>query len=176
LAASRLDSSAKKLRQGRNCTKSLKRNKHDFFLVLFLLEKLSEEHKNISIKKLTMSVFINDFNIVEKTKLFGLLPVRHFNYHLGAMSEQRSEIHPHHIRILDYTNSFLFYIFDQVSSRLFCFGFFLTQGRISPMRHRDRMLSVSISFPCDFFVFKFPFLRELFSPTHKHTHTHTTRR
>lgn len=118
-----------------------------------------------------MSVFINDFNIVEKTKLFGLLPVWHFNYHLGAMSEQRSEIHPHHIRILDYTNSFLFYIFDQVSSRLFCFGFFLTQGRISPMRHRDRMLSVSISFPCDFFVFKFPFLRELFSPTHKHTHT-----
>lgn len=84
------------------------------------------------------------------------------------MSEQRSETHPHHIRILDYTNSFLFYIFDQVSSRLFCFGFFLTQGRIFPMRHRDRMLSVSISFPCDFF-----YLNSRFCVSYSHPHTHT---
>ncbi len=80
------------------------------------------------------------------------------------------KLHPHHIRILDYTN-FYFYFFSYLRTSVIksvLFFVFLAQGRIFPMRHRDRMLSVSISFPCDF-LFKFPSLRELFSPTHTHT-------
>lgn len=106
----------------------------------------------------------------KKTKLFGLLPVRHFNYHLRAMSEQRSETHPHHIRILDYTNSFLFYIFDQVSSRLFCFGLFLPKVVFS------RCVIVTGCCPCPFpFLVIFLYLNSRFcvSYSHPHTNTHT---
>lgn len=86
------------------------------------------------------------------------------------MSEQRSETHPHHIRILDYTNSFLFYIFDQVSSRLFCFGLFLPKVVFS------RCVIVTGCCPCPFpFLVIFLYLNSRFcvSYSHPHTNTHT---